>query len=63
MKEQKKPWSDVPIEVLIEQERLKRLKKQEEDRPRISIQAPTFIPRPLEEQPQTENEYLIDFLL
>ena len=63
MRKQKKPWENVPIEVLIEEERLKRLKKQEEDRPRISIQAPTFTPRPEEEQPQTENEYLIDFSL
>ena len=63
MGEQKKPWVDVPIEVLIEEERRKRLEKQEAERPRISIHAPTFTTPPHKEQPSKEDDYTIDFSL
>jgi len=59
----KNPWDNVPIEVLIEEERRKRLKKQESDRPRINILPPSLTPPPYEERPAKEDEYLIDFSL
>jgi len=63
MKEQRKPWLDVPIEVLIEEERRKQQEKQEAERPRINIYAPAFTPSPHKEQPSKEDDYTIDFSL
>jgi len=63
MREQRKPWLDVPIEVLIEEERRKRLEKQEAERPRIYIPPPSLTPADYEEQPRKEDENLIDFSL
>ncbi|HIB78092.1 MAG TPA: hypothetical protein EYO58_10890 [Flavobacteriales bacterium] len=63
MREHKKPWLDVPIEVLIEEERRKHLEKQERERPRIYIPPPSLTPPSYEEQPRKEDENLIDFSL
>ena len=63
MRDRKKPWFDVPIEVLIEEERRKRLEKQEAERPRVNISPPLLTPPTDEEQTEKENDYLIDFSL
>jgi hypothetical protein len=63
MREQRKPWLDVPIEVLIEEERRKQQEKQEAERPRIHIPPPSLTPPSFKDQPRKEDEYLIDFSL
>ena len=63
MRERRKPWLDVPIEVLIEEERRKQQEKQEAERPRIHIPPPSFTPPSYEDQLKKEDDYLIDFSL
>jgi len=63
VREQRKPWLDVPIEVLIEEERRKQQEKQERERPRIYIPPPSLTPPDYEDQLRKEDENLIDFSL
>tara|TARA_R110000824_G_scaffold3309_1_gene15641 strand:+ start:701 stop:889 length:189 start_codon:yes stop_codon:yes gene_type:complete len=57
MEDRKNPWDDVPIEVLIEFEREK-LKKREQERPRLYL--PIIPPEAVhEEESETEQEHKI----
>ena len=57
MGDQKKPWEDVPIEVLIEEER-KRREEMERRRERlyIPLEAPRLPPKQNEETDEVEDE-------
>lgn len=63
MANEKKPWEDVPIEIIIEEEKRKRLEKQKEaERPRIDIQPPIEFP-PQQDHQEKEYKIVIDFSL
>jgi hypothetical protein len=51
----KKPWEDVPIEVLIEEERKKKA-AQEDQREQLQIPAPYYPEQTPEENPENELE-------
>ena len=56
----KKPWEDVPIEVLIEEERKKKEQELEQQRPRIHLPIPDYPPPSRrEEDDQEASEYKI----
>ena len=52
MEDRKNPWDDVPIEALIEFEREKR-QKEEQQRPRLHLQVLPY--NPIEEEQPSEN--------
>jgi len=52
MEDRKNPWDDVPIEALIEFEREKR-QKEEQQRPRLHL--PVLPYNPIEEEQPSEN--------
>lgn len=60
MANKKKPWQDIPIEIIIEEEKRKQLEKKEEERPRIDIQPPIEIPSH-DDQKEQEYKIVIDF--
>ena len=56
----KKPWEEVPIEVLIEEERKKKEQELERERPRIHLPIPDYPPpSKKEEDDQEASEYKI----
>ena len=61
MGKRKKPWEDVPIEVLIEEER-KRKKSLEDHRERLYAPLPQPPPRPYEKEDLHEDQ-VDDFII
>ena len=58
---QKKPWDDIPIGVLIELERLKEEARREKERPRLYAPLPSPPKSDSTEQEESEDEVVIRF--
>lgn len=65
MSDEKKPWEEMPIEIIIEEERIRRREEQDRSRPRIEL--PVYLPHTssykYDEEQETEEDIQINFKL